>query len=554
MLKSTSNLIKALICLIALVCSSQAFAQEKSITIYNGTDTNKYIPFYFYYFDDASATSQFIYPAESLKNLKGKQITGITFYNEGYTTSWNGNMAVSLAEVDFATLDNENSSYIKTDFKEVFNGAISGDETMNTLEFSFNEPFAYNSQNLVIEIKNTVVGSTYMQIPFYGKNTDAINATYGYSNSFKYNQKFLPKATITYEELPEYGARVSTDNIDFATLFTNKETTQEIKITNTGKNDITATITGVEAPFSVNATSINVASTTSVTIPVTFAPTADGKYSGTIIIDLAEAGSYEVAVFGNAMSSPTGYTQDFNVENKTLPQNWTGLVIKDSYDFNSGSYVYESSEINNDYFVGTEIFGTKGVTIKDNTNPCKVYPNQYIIYMVSPLVSGNVLFSAIGTNVESYTIPEVSAYKVSADENGAFVIDNEPINIIWQSPLTNADWSYAIFSLDEPTQIAFFMSYGAISMFACDAEGQATGINNIAANNSTNCVLNGEDLTINSNANLVAYQVTSISGATVACGDLYGKNAEVKLNVPAGVYVITITSESGASVHKLLKK
>ena len=566
MLKSTSNFVKAFMCLVVLVCSAQTFAQSltKSITIYDGTAQNEDVPFYFYYGDTKGTKSQIIYPAEDLAELNGRNIAGIKFYNAGYSKDWSGNLVVSVFEGDYKKIeeytdDYFGASYITTNFKEVFNGEVSltksdGD---SFLEFTFDEPYAYTGKNLVIDITNTTT-SSYQEVYFYGTKISYNAGVHGYSGSASSYHEFLPKATFSYElsydELPEYGATVSIDNIDFGTLFTNKEATQEIRITNTGKNDITATITGVEAPFSVPATSIELVSAASATIPVTFAPTIAGEHSGTITIDLGEAGSYDVVVSGNAMDAPTGYVQEFNVENKTLPQGWTGWVIKDSYDFDIYEYVYESAETNTDYFVGTEIAGKKGVTIQDYSNPYKEYPSQYTIYMVSPLVRGNVLFSAIGTNSSAYITPEISAYKVSSDENGAYVIDNEPIEIIWQTPLTNTDWSYAIFTLDEPTQIAFFMNYGAISMFACDAEGQTTGINNIAADNNTNCVLSGEDLTINSSANLVAYQVTSISGATIACGNIEGNAADVKLNIPTGVYVITITSENGTSVHKLLKK
>lgn len=42
----------------------------------------------------------------------------------------------------------------------------------------FTTPYVYGGENLVVEIKNTTAGSTYMQIPFYGQQVaDHINAT-----------------------------------------------------------------------------------------------------------------------------------------------------------------------------------------------------------------------------------------------------------------------------------------------------------------------------------------------------------------------------------------
>ncbi len=173
-----TKFLRATLCLIAMLGVNVAFAQSESITICDGTDENRYVPFYFYYLDNASASSQVIYPASELESLKGKQITGLNFYNAGYSSAWNSNMAVSLAEVEYQYLSDTNASYIEADFTEVFVGSVSGDETMNTLEFTFTTPYVYGGENLVVEIKNTTAGSTYMQIPFYGQQVaDHINAT-----------------------------------------------------------------------------------------------------------------------------------------------------------------------------------------------------------------------------------------------------------------------------------------------------------------------------------------------------------------------------------------
>lgn len=559
------KLFTTFLCLIALVCSSQAFAQSisKSITIYDGTAENQNVPFYFYYGDVAGTKSQVIYPAESLAELNGRKITGVKFYNAGYAKDWSGNLVVSFYEGDHKAVEEYTNEYfealyIGATFKEVFNGEISlkASSDDSYLEFTFNEPYTYTGKNLVIDITNTTA-SSYQNVYFYGQEISYSGGVHGYNGSPNSYHSFLPKATFTYElsydELPEYEAFVSTDKIDFSTIFTNNEVSQEINISNTGKNNITATITGVNAPFEIESTSFEIASTTSVVVPVKFAPTADGNYTGTITIDLGEAGSYEVALSGNAMSMPNGYIVNFDVANKTLPEGWTGWNIKETYDYSIYEYVFESAEAHADLFVGTEIAGTKAVTIKDNANPYKEYPSQFKVYMVSPLVSGNILFSARGTNTADYITPEVTAYKATFDNNNGYTIDETPININWQSPLTNAEWSYGIFTVEEPTQIAFFMNYGAISMFASDAEGEATGINNINADD-TNCVLNGDDLAIYSNSNLVSYQVVSTSGAIVAQGKLADKAAQVKLNAPAGIYLVSVTSENGTSVYKLLKK
>lgn len=473
MRNSFTNVLKAAICLLACFGTNFAYAQEsQSLTVCDGTDENKYIPFYFYYLDNADATSQVIYPASELEALKGKQITGMKFYNAGYSSAWSSSMAVSLAEVDFSGLAEDNAAYISADFQEVFSGAMSGDETMNTLEFTFSTPFVYTGKNLVVEIKNTEVGSTYMQVPFYGVNvTTEYNATYGYSSSFKYNERFLPKVTVTYQDVQQFGAKVSAESLDFATIFTGSESVKEFTVSNTGASDLTATISGIESPYSVAQTTFSLPSLTSISVPVTFAPAADGSYSQTMAIDLGQAGTFNVELSGNSMTAPTGYRQTFEVEDKNLPENWTGWNVKGTYDYGIGDYIFESAEAHTEYFVGKEIDGVKAISIYEDANPRREYPSQYEIYMISPVVHGNVMITARTTNSPEYIAGEVKAYKAAMNDDGSFTISNEPIEITWTTPLSNTAWSNGIFSLSEPTQVAVFMSYGAVSEFAADGLG-----------------------------------------------------------------------------------
>ncbi|MBQ7041561.1 MAG: T9SS type A sorting domain-containing protein [Muribaculaceae bacterium] len=548
-----SKFVKATIALVTLFGISIS-ANAETITICDGTDENKYIPFYFYYLDNASATSQVIYPASELEAIKGKQITGLKFYNAGYSNAWNSNMAVSLGEVEFSSLAEDNEAYISADFKEGFNGAVSGDETMNTLEFTLSTPIAYTGQNLVVEIKNTVTGSTYMQIPFYGKAIEGqINATYGYNSSFKYNQGFLPKVTITYEDVAQYGAKVSTENVNFSTIFTNETSVKEFTITNTGASDLTGTISGMEAPFSVEETTINIPSLTSVTIPVTFAPTIDGTYNQTLSIDLGEAGKFEVNLTGTSMTAPTGYQQAFDVEDKSLPEKWIGYNIKSTYDYDIYDYVYELSEIHNDYFVSTEIDGTKAITIYENANPRREYPSQYSIYMISPIVSGNIMITARGTYSE-YTTGDVKAYKAVENSDGSFTIDENPIEITWAPTFTNTEWCNGIFSLNEKSRIAIFMSYSAVSMFAADKLETTTSIENIVSEGSTSCVLQGNTLVVNSDCIVKDYQIVSTCGNIIATDVINNNSAQVSFSYPAGLYIVKLATENGVSTHKVLSK
>ena len=471
-----SKMMKGAMLMFAALTANISYAQAESITICDGTDISTTIPFYFYYLDTPNTTSQMIYPASELEAFVGKQITGLKFYHEGYKSAWNATMKVSLAEVDFATIPESNAAYIDADFREVFNGEVSGDESISTLEYVFATPFVYTGKNLVVNIENLTAGS-WMSLAFYGKNLlGDFNATYGYGGGFKYNQGFLPKVTVSYSagELNEFDAAVSTEALDFSTVFTGESVTKNITIINNGSADLNAVISGIEAPFSVTETNISISSLNSVTIPVTFTPVADGTYNQTLSIDLGQAGTFPVTLSGSSMTAPSGYQQTFDVENKTLPQYWTGWVVKSTYNSDLFDYAFESAEASSEYFVGVDIENVQAIGIQDEANPFRSYPSKYDIYMISPEVSGNVLITARGTNPSEYLIPELKAFKVSRDSNGAYTI-GDAIEIVWTSELTNTKWSNATFVMEEPTQIALFMNYSAVSMFASDVLGDTSG-------------------------------------------------------------------------------
>ena len=47
-----TKFLRATLCLIGMLGVNVAFAQSESITICDGTDENRYVPFYFYYLDN----------------------------------------------------------------------------------------------------------------------------------------------------------------------------------------------------------------------------------------------------------------------------------------------------------------------------------------------------------------------------------------------------------------------------------------------------------------------------------------------------------------------
>lgn len=192
--------------LLALLAPWTTTLAQETLTVYDGTAYNQYIPMYGYYFDDFTK-SECIIPATVLTDMNGGTITAITFYAKTVATSndsWgNANQKVFLKEVSETTLGD---SYIgMTDATVVFDGLLTMPTTSTDgYTITFSEEYTYNGGNLLIGVYNDVDGS-YNKVEWYGTdNLTAGVSAYG-SNGYSLascgfnKQQFLPKTTFTYE-------------------------------------------------------------------------------------------------------------------------------------------------------------------------------------------------------------------------------------------------------------------------------------------------------------------------------------------------------------------
>ncbi len=193
-----------LILLMAIIMPWQAKAQE-TLTVYNGTDDNQYVPMYGNYFDDYTK-SECIIPASELTGMDGGTITGLTFYAKMVATtnsSWGAaNQKVFIKEVTETTLGGSFSGIEGATI--VFDGLLTMPTTSTDgYTITFSEEYVYNGGNLLIGVYNDDDGS-YNNVKWYGVNnlTSGVSA-YGYNSSSLANvsytaQSFLPKTTFTY--------------------------------------------------------------------------------------------------------------------------------------------------------------------------------------------------------------------------------------------------------------------------------------------------------------------------------------------------------------------
>ena len=183
-------------------------AQANVLTVCESTEddyVSQYIPIYGYYYD-ADGMSQLIYPAEDLQDMKGGQITELTFYTPAaawgedyasYTIGFSGGkLELSLMEVEQngfndATIDG--ATVVAT---------LVPQEGGMYLTFVLDEPYTYNGGNLLVETQIAETGSwgrTYFAGvgECFGRNT--AYAGYDYWGTWTEGYlDFLPMATFEY--------------------------------------------------------------------------------------------------------------------------------------------------------------------------------------------------------------------------------------------------------------------------------------------------------------------------------------------------------------------
>jgi len=176
-----------------LFAPAMAWAQAE-LTVGNGTATDEYIPVYGYYVD-AAQHNQVIYPADSLQEMTGGTISGLTFYMSETSTSWSGpvdwntTVTISLGATEATSLSGVITGADLTQVAQVvWNGQ---DET---LVVEFDNAFTYEGGNLLLDI--TTTAGSYGQASFYGAALSGASVcTHGMST---HAQDFLPKTTFSY--------------------------------------------------------------------------------------------------------------------------------------------------------------------------------------------------------------------------------------------------------------------------------------------------------------------------------------------------------------------
>ena len=277
-----------------LAVASMALGMNaETLLVGDGTTTNAYAPIHSTFFDTQGTTTQTIYPAELLTDMVGKNINAITLYVNSDGVKFNGgNLRLSMGETTQTYY--ETSADLVGNLQEVLTAPVVGGTELTEITFTFTTPYNYGGGNLVLEayvVEAGTWGFTY----FYGTTNGSVNNVYTRGSLYS----FIPKTNFDYGMPAEYGARIDKNAIDFGRIRMGETTTQIVKLTNSGLNAFTPSFT-VADPFSVDLTPAELAAGEVLEIPVTFAPTAEGAFDGTLTINCGDAGTFEVALNGYA--------------------------------------------------------------------------------------------------------------------------------------------------------------------------------------------------------------------------------------------------------------
>ncbi len=177
------------------------------ITICDGTDTERHLPVFGYYYDYRVQFNQMLYTASQINLPAGTEITALTFYPQTPTTLnyAGGSITMSLGTTtqseytDFVDIVPDDLTVVAT-FTPT-----SGTDCSNGWVITFDRPFTYNGGSLLIQVE-TEIGDDYSDSYFYGTTGTAdmgFNTYYdanGSSGAGWYGalRTFQPKMTITY--------------------------------------------------------------------------------------------------------------------------------------------------------------------------------------------------------------------------------------------------------------------------------------------------------------------------------------------------------------------
>ena len=168
----------------------------ETLTVYDGTTTNDYVPVYGYY-TDAYLKAEFVMPSTEIAEMAGSTINSMKFYaTTPASEAWTSTFRVFMKEVGNTAIDAFNGTDGAT---IVYEGLLDGTGSEMTIDFS--TPYYYNGGHLLVGVYNVTKGN-YKSVTWSGVTvTDASVQGYSYSSLEEIDptqRDFIPKTTFGF--------------------------------------------------------------------------------------------------------------------------------------------------------------------------------------------------------------------------------------------------------------------------------------------------------------------------------------------------------------------
>ncbi len=541
-------------------------AYEK--TVCDETSTSDYLPIYGYYYDEKQI-NQMIYPSSMLEDMVGKKIKSLTFYTSNeYFKDGKYNVSIgTTTQSDFATTPTRLTGLTLVASDLV---AVAG---AKEITITFDEPFVYSGNNLVIDFEVTTAGSygssrTY----FYGANQESATSFHSYGSSINANgvyntsantRNFLPKVKFGLEDNDGPLTPVITAN---PTAVSGLEamvggTPATAMVTVTGANltgDIAAAIVEENSPFSITpATIAQTDGAATGTITVTYTPTAAGTHTGTLRLTSADATSVDVALSGTATLPPT----------PTITTSVDALTINAFVgETATATFTVTGANLEGDITVAAG----EGFTVSPATIAADDAANGVTVTVTyAPQAAGNATGTITLTSANAETVnvavnatavvPVVSGTVTPAsltfscqegqNTTGTITIENTG-NRAFTPAFSGIE---APFSIEAATEVAAGSSTAFTVTYAPEAVGTHTGTLTVTINGeATTVTLNGTALEAPEGGELTVAESTSTSDANLSSiapiyGGKYNTTGRVQMLYPASL----ITDLVGKQITKV---
>ena len=380
-----------------------------SDAICDGTDENATLPIYGYCYD-YTQKNQMIYPASLLTKYVGKKITALKFYTKDGVKYSGGSYNVSLgttAESAFASATPVSATLtpVKTGLNAT--DGVSGNE----LTITFDEPFLYEGNNLVVDFEVVEKGTCdpySSRTNFIGANQSSNTSYYSYvtygTNKVAAMQQFLPKMDITVEQtglVPTITVNPAT--VDAFSTVVGTPVTATVNVTGENLTDaITATVSGDDAFTAALENGV---------LTITYNPTAAGNHTATVTLSSTGAQDVTIALTGTATEAQP-YAVTVNPENgydfgNVLVDNtkvWTLTITNNGTELVTPTLTGIEAPFSTNY-TATALAAGESATISINYAPTELGEHSNTITISFPEAGDAIAaytFELTGKGVDSF--------------------------------------------------------------------------------------------------------------------------------------------------------